>query len=292
MTAAEQQASIRSILLAPGNQPDLIRKLPRAGADVSIVCLEDGTPVAEKDRGRELGAEAVRGLRADGWDGQVFLRVNAPSTEWFDPDVASALDAPYDGIVLPMVSAAADLEALARSVEKAGGDVPPLILGLETGWGVIRIEEILEAAPTTVGLYFGAEDYATSIGAVRSESNVEVAYARARVALHGKVRGLSIFDQGTVRIADEERFRRECDEARGFGYTGKICVTPGQARLANELFLPTADEVEWSRRLLAEYEKALTEGRAAPAIDGMMIDGPLVVRARLTLERAGAGQAE
>jgi citrate lyase subunit beta/citryl-CoA lyase len=278
---------IRSIMFAPANQLKLLKKMPAAKADVTIACLEDGTPVPEKVEARSTVTEAFRELKAEGWTGRAFVRINPLGTEFFEDDVACAVDGPFDGLVIPKVGSAEDVHAV-MSRAKSRGDDFKLILGIESGRGVINIESIMDAAQNAIGAYFGAEDYATSIGAVRSESNVEVAYARARVALHATVHGLNSFDCGTIAIKDDERFRRECAEARGYGFTGKVCLHPRQVELANECFMPSADEVAYSQRLLTAYNEALSEGRATPAIDGLMIDGPLVKRAEAILALADA----
>lgn len=276
---------IRSILFAPANQEHFLRKFPSIQADVAIACLEDGTPVDEKESSRKLASDTLSALRADGWHGQVYLRINPLGSEFFEGDVACAVEGAFDGIVIPKVGTGDDVSAVLEAMGPAGGTLP-VILGIESGLGVVNIEEVLSVPCHAVGAYFGAEDYATSIGSTRSDSNEEVAYARARVALYARVWDLSAFDCGTLAIKDDDRFRRECSEARGFGYTGKICLNPRQVELAHELFMPSSHEVAYSRRLLATYQKALADGRATPAIDGLMIDGPLVKRAEAILALA------
>ncbi|MPZ24377.1 MAG: CoA ester lyase [Dehalococcoidia bacterium] len=282
---------IRSIMFSPGNLPEIITKVPRAGADVSIICWEDGTPVDAKEEARSLTTAAVQELRGQGWQERLFIRTNHPTSEWFEDDVAAVATGPYDGIVLPKLGSAADVAAL-HAAALVGMDASrvaslDVILGIESGLGVLNLKEIVGEASNAIGVYFGAEDYATSIGAKRSTSNVEVAYPRALVAMVARSYGLSCFDQGTLDFRDEERFERECAEARSYGYTGKICFHPRQVELTNRLFMPTDAEIEWARRLLSEYEAALAEGHATPAIDGQMIDGPLVKRAEATLALAG-----
>lgn len=277
---------IRSILFAPANQPGLLAKMPRANADVAIACLEDGTPVPEKESARSAATDAISALRDDGWEGQMYVRVNEATSQWFADDVRATVDGPFDGIVLPKTNTADDVVALYDALDRADGGRLDVIIGIETGAGVMNLEEILGAGPSAVGVYFGAEDYATSIGGVRSASNVEVHYPRSRIGMLARVFGMNAFDHGVLEVGDDERFRRECGEARGLGYTGKICVHPRQVELANELFLPSPDEVDEARRLLEEYETALAEGYATPAIDGRMIDGPLVKRAQAIIDLA------
>jgi citrate lyase subunit beta/citryl-CoA lyase len=279
---------IRSLLFAPANLGPLLKKLPRSNPDVAIACLEDGTPDDHKVEARGIATQALRELRAEGWAGRMFVRVNHPDTSWFEGDVACVVDGGFDGIVVPMVESAGDVARVAAALEATGGGELPWILGLETGRGLIRIGEIFDAATSAIGAYLGAEDYATSLGAVRSESNAEIAYARALVALHAKARGLGAFDCVTIRFDDDERFRRECAEARGFGFTGKLCIHPRQVPFANELFRPSEQELAWARRVLAEYAKAEAAGQSTPAIDGLMIDGPLVKRCQALLALGAA----
>jgi citrate lyase subunit beta/citryl-CoA lyase len=282
---------IRSIMFAPANLPALAAKMPRSKPDVAIIDFEDGTPVPEKVSGRAQAVEALKTMRDEGWEGRVFIRVNHPSTEWFEDDVKAVFEGGFDGIALPKTSSVEDVQkynALLDAHVAAGGKEPEVIIGMESGWGIIRIESILDEARNVVGVYFGGEDYATSIGGVRSESNIENHYPRSRVALSAKVRGLSCFDQGVVSFKDDDRYRRECAEARGFGFTGKVCLHPRQTELANEEFQPTEEEIAFAKRLLEEYEKALQQGHATPNIDGMMIDGPLVKRAEALLALAQA----
>jgi citrate lyase subunit beta/citryl-CoA lyase len=276
---------IRSIFFAPANQEAMLKKMPRANADVTIACLEDGTPVEEKVEARTTATRAFSELRDEGWKGKAIVRINPRGTEWFEEDIHCATSGPFDGLAIPKVGSADDVRDVLRII---GDPKRPffIIVGIESGLGVIHIEEIFNASDRAVGAYFGAEDYATSIGATRSDSNNEVAYARARVALHAKVHNLNAFDCGTLAFGDDERFRRECREAKGYGFTGKICLHPKQVALANEEFMPSQDEIDWATRLLTEYNNALAEGRATPAIDGLMIDGPVIKRAEAILELA------
>lgn len=285
---------LRSILFAPANQPDLIRKMPRADADISAVDLEDGTPPKEKTSARPLAMDAAASLRDEGWNGHLFIRSNHPSDIHFLGDIALACEGSFDGVIVPKVSELQDVDRLSKVldiIDPTEENIPYIVLGIESGSGVIHLEDLLEATPRIVAVYFGAEDFATSIGAVRTVDNVEVLYARSRVALHARTHGISAFDQGVVEFKDDDRFTRESKQARALGFTGKICVHPRQSKLANELFLPTDQEIEEATQLLDAYDEALSQGIATPAIHGRMIDGPLVVRAKNILAMAKQSEA-
>ena len=154
-----------------------------------------------------------------------------------------------------------------------------IIGGIESALGALNVSEIAFADPHLVALYFGAEDFATDLlGARRTRENTEVLYARSRVVLAAKAARIGAIDQGVLEIHDDERFRFDSAQARDLGYDGKVCLNPRQVQLANELFSPSPQEVDFARRLLAAAHEA--EGRGIGTIDfeGRMIDGPLVKR--------------
>lgn len=278
---------IRSLFFAPANRPDLIAKMPRSQADISVVCLEDATPDAEKLTARAPAGEAFRKARASGWNGLVFVRVNHQDTEWFEGDLAAVKEYGFDGVVLPKVDGVHDLKRYMVIRDKLG--LPSdfkVVLGIESGLGVIHIEDILSTPCGAVAVYFGGDDYASNVGMVRSESNFENQYPRSRVALHCRMHKLSVFDQAVGATHDEERFRRECKEARGFGFTGKICLSPRQVAFTHEEFRPSDAEIDWSRRVLETYAEAEARGIGTPTLDGVMVEGPALKRAEAILARA------
>jgi citrate lyase subunit beta/citryl-CoA lyase len=134
--------------------------------------------------------------------------------------------------------------------------------------------------------YFGAEDFVTDVGGVRTPGNAEVAHARAMVVLAARLAGVPSVDIVVTDFADHDRFRREAAEARALGCAGKLCIHPRQVPLAHEAFVPSAEEVERARRLLAAYEEAAARGTAAIAFEGQMVDEPLAARARAVLAAA------
>jgi citrate lyase subunit beta/citryl-CoA lyase len=202
-------------------------------------------------------------------------------------DVSALRGLPLTGVVVPMIRSADDVSLVEAALASEFPDEVQVIYGLETGPAVERVSDILDRASLAVAVYFGAEDFATDIGLIRSRDSNEILYARSRIALAAANRGLHAIDKGVIDLRDDEQFVADCAIGRGLGYTGKICVAPGQVRLANQHFLPSEDEVAAARRLLVAFEASLAEGRSAPEIDGQMIDGPLVVRARKLLRAAG-----
>ena len=272
---------LRSLLFAPAVRPDLLRKMPRTGADAIVIDLEDATPPEAKDTGRAEMRSAVADLA-----GQlpVLVRVNDDTTPWHDDDLDSLPTEGLAGIVVPKIETIAGLDSLAARLADRGLDMP-VIGGVETALGVADARSLLAHDVISAG-YFGAEDFIADLGGVRTASNDEVAYARAQIALAGRLADVTVIDQIVADFTDDDRCRRECLEARAMGYGGKLCIHPSQVSIANEAFLPSSEEIDRARRLLEAYDDAKAQGVASVAFEGQMVDEPVARQARRVLAQA------
>ena len=272
---------LRSLLFAPAVRPDLLRKMPRTGADAIVIDLEDATPPDAKDTGRVEMRSAVADLV-----GQlpILVRVNDDTTPWHDDDLDSLPTEGLAGIVVPKIETIAGLDSLAARLNDRGLDMP-VIGGVETALGVADARPLL-AHDVVSAAYFGAEDFIADLGGVRTASNDEVAYARAQVALAGRLADVTVIDQIVADFTDDDRCRRECLQARAMGYGGKLCIHPSQAAIANEAFLPSSEEIDRARRLLEAYDNAKAQGVASVAFEGLMVDEPVARQARRVLAQA------
>ncbi len=272
---------LRSLLFAPAVRPDLLRKMPRTGADAIVIDLEDATPPEAKDTGRAEMRSAVADLA-----GQlpVLVRVNDDTTPWHDDDLDSLPTEGLAGIVVPKIETIAGLDSLAARLADRGLNMP-VIGGVETALGVADARSLLAHDVISAG-YFGAEDFVADLGGVRTASNDEVAYARAQIALAGRLANVTVIDQIVADFTDDDRCRRECLEARAMGYGGKLCIHPSQVSIANAAFLPSSEEIDRARRLLEAYDVAKAQGVASVAFEGQMVDEPVAVQARRVLAQA------
>lgn len=277
-------ARMRSLLAVPANRLDLVAKAPRSSPDAVFLDLEDGVPPAAKESARADAVEAARLLTADRPAIQVLVRVNGVGTPWFAGDVAEGLGPDLAGVVVPKVESAADVEVVVAALGAAGLANLPILAGVESAAGVARAEEFLRAPVRWC--YFGAEDFVADLGGVRTESNLEVLYARSRVVLAARLGDVHPVDQILADFRDDDRYRRDAREARALGYRGKLCIHPAQVALAHEVFTPSADEVDRARRLLAAHEEASARGEAVIAFEGEMVDEPMARRARAVLDAA------
>jgi citrate lyase subunit beta / citryl-CoA lyase len=272
----------RSLLFAPANRPELVAKLPRSRPDVVVLDLEDAVPPAEKVATRPLARAGAETLLALDGGPAVVIRVNAPSTEWFHDDLRDAPVAGLTGVIVPKLESLDEATRAATALDRIGCPDVGIVAGIETARGVADARAVL-SHPRVVACYFGAEDFTVDMGGVRRDDNLEVLFPRAQVALAARLAGIPALDIVVAAFGDDDRFRREAAEARAMGFAGKLCIHPAQVTLANEAFVPSADEVDRARRLLAAYDAAVADGRAAIAFEGQMVDEPLAARARAVL---------
>ena len=268
---------LRSLLFAPAVRPDFVERLGERGADAVVIDCEDATPANAKAEGRANAARLAPVLAASGV--VVTVRVNAQPTEWFVDDVREGLSDALVAVVVPKVESLAGLDAVDAALSAAGFDDLGVIAGLETALGVADSRQLL-GHPRVVAGYFGAEDFIADMGGVRTASNDEVATARSMVALAGRLAGVPVLDQVVTDFGDLDRFRAESASARALGYSGKLCIHPGQVAVANDGFVPPAAEVARARALLDAYEEASARGVAAIDFEGQMVDEPLAAQAR------------
>ncbi|PSP16876.1 CoA ester lyase [Halobacteriales archaeon QH_10_67_13] len=265
----------RSVLFSPGDQPDLLRKAPETGADVLVFDLEDGVG-PDKSRARAVVAEALAEIDPDV---ELCVRVNPPGSG-LEADAAALSGAPTpDSVMIPKVDGPAEIEAV---VEVFEADLPVLAL-LETAAGVLHAEAIARAEPVE-GLLLGAEDLAADTGARRSETGEGIAHARGQVVLAAAAAEINAIDTLYTDFEDREGLAADTERAATFGFDGKMAIHPAQVPVINEAFTPDPEDIEWARRVL----EAADREAGVFAVDGEMIDAPLLAQAERTLDRAAA----
>lgn len=276
---------LRSLLFAPAVRPDFLKRLPERGADGVVIDCEDATPAGAKEQARanvrSVGPEIV------GRGSQVFVRINAVASAWFEADVAEGLVKGLAGVVVPKLESLAQVERVEEALRRAGHRSLGVLAGIETALGVADARPLL-AHPRIGAAYFGAEDFVADMGGVRTRDSQEVLYGRSQVALAARLAGVPVLDQVVTDFKDDALFRSECADARALGYRGKLCIHPQQVALANAAFVPSPEEIDHARRLLEAYEAASASGVAAIDFEGQMVDEPLASRARQVLATAEA----
>ncbi len=282
----------RALLFMPGDDRHKIEKGAALGADAIIMDLEDGVALGRKAEARHQVVAALREVHfhlTERW-----VRINPVNSAWAQEDVQAVVPAHPDGVVLPKVQTAQQVQEIAHLLThiEHKHDWPPggirLLALVETARGVMNLREIVESDPRLDGLIFGAEDLAGDLGATRTAGGAEVAYARGAVVLHAKAYGLQAFDTPFVDLNDLGGLESQTREALHMGYDGKLAIHPRQVAVIQQVFTPDTEAIRRARRLIAAFEAQQAAGSGAFELDGRMVDQPMVRAAETVLARARA----
>ena len=276
----------RSWLFAPGNHARRVEKALSLDADVVILDLEDAVALAEKPATRQVVVDALQGPRT----GLGFIRVNAFDTDFCYGDLCAVVAAGVDGIVLPKVESADQVQAvdwLMANLERDKGldvgaiDLMPIV---ETGLGVANVRAIAEAGTRVRRLSFGGGDYSKDMAMNWTREETEMAHARAEIAVASRAAGLEApIDTVWIHVKDTDGCKRSAETVQNMGYQGKLCIHPDQVAAVNDVFTPDADSVAFAEKIVAAFDEAEAQGLASIQVDGYFVDYPIVDQARRTL---------
>jgi citrate lyase subunit beta/citryl-CoA lyase len=267
-----QLPHLRSLLFAPGSDERKLAKALSSGADGVVCDLEDAVAPPDKDAAREVVAAAL--AETEGSAARL-VRVNGAGTAWHADDVAFAASLDLDGLVLPKASPEA-LDAL-------GADGPPVIAIVETAIGLRQAFEIA-SRPRVAALLLGSVDLGAEVGLETRPDSQEILYARSKLAIDSAAAGLrGPFDVVHLDFGDTAGLEEQCRLARALGFRGKACIHPAQIETINRVFAPSDDEIARARRVIDAFEG---QSNGVLAVNGTMVDRPVVERARRVLREA------
>lgn len=272
----------RSMLYVPANVPRFVEKSATAGADAILLDLEDSIPHERKAEARAALATAIPIARTGG--SEVLVRVNRP-LRLAVGDIEAAVAAGADGILLTKVLGP-DHVQLASELLTGHMRIIPMV---ETAAALRSLHEIARASPRVAGLLIGAEDLAAECGAAADDEII--AMAKRQMVLAAVAAGVApLGTLGTVAdYKDAEKVRALVARSKRAGLVGASCIHPSLVPILNEGFSPSAAELDLARRQLAAGEEAAREGRGSFVVDGLMVDEPILIRARRMLAQAGEG---
>ena len=270
----------RSVLYIPGSKERALDKARGLAADAIIFDLEDAVAPDAKDAARAtLRAEIDKG----GYGDRVKLvRINGFETQWSNADIHAFRGADIDGLLLPKVNSALDIETLAEMI----ADVPIWAM-METASGVLNARTIA-AHPRLAGIVMGTNDLVKELGCRPGPDRAEIQTALQFSLIAARADGIPIVDGVYNAFKDEAGLRAECEQGRDLGFDGKTLIHPAQLDIANAAFAPTGAEIDLSRRQIEAYEAAIAEGKAVAVVDGRIVENLHVETARKTLARADA----
>lgn len=283
--------SRRALLYMPGDNWKMITKSVTLGVDSICMDMEDGTAINKKAEARVTIAKALQEL--DFGASEKLARINSVGSGWEQDDIEAVLPFHPDGIVIPKVESFEHVEWASKIIEAAelkyGWPINSvrILIGVETAKGILNLKEIA-AHPRLDAIIFGGEDFAASIGAIRSKDAVELLYARQAVIVACAANDLQAIDIVTIDYKDLEALKIESQFGAGLGFSGKQIIHPNQVSAVQEAFTPSDESIAYARRIVETFESSQKEGKGAYALDGKMIDMPLLKNAQKVLARAQA----
>lgn len=254
----------RSYLFVPGDRNERFQKAWTSPADQVILDLEDAVALTDKVRAREAIGQWLSAERP------VVVRVNAADTEWFAADIELIRHPGVLGLIVPKTEVLdARLVTLAQHERKF---IIPLI---ETAVGIRNLPDIC-ATPGVLRLAFGSLDFQVDLG-IPGERDA-LLFFRSQLVYHSKLAQLQApIDGVTVDIRDDAVLQEDARYAKHLGFGAKLCIHPNQVAGVNATFAPSAAELDWAARVMAAVEKS---AGAAVAVDGKMVDRPIILKAQ------------
>lgn len=286
---------MRSKLFVPGVRPELFAKALAGNADALSFDLEDSVPADRKQQAREQVGEFVRSMQVRDISKTIIVRVNALGTADLEADLGAVVQAGVDLINLPKVQTAEEIRAVVGMIERiqaSNGLAEPIgvLATIETPLGLRNAAEIAAAHPRVAGLQLGLADLFEPFGIDRYDTrNIHATLHAMRMA--AAEANVFACDSAFANLHDEAGFLVEARMAHKLGYVGKSCIHPMQVALANEVFMPTAEELAMARRIVQAAGEAETQGRGAFLVDGRMVDLPFLKRAQALVASAQTNES-
>lgn len=287
----EQLKLRRAMMFMPGNNPAMLQNAGIYGADTVIFDVEDAVAVSEKDAARQLVHNAIKRLQ---YPCEVAVRINHIQTPFGLDDLKVILPAKPDLIRLPKAETGQDIKIIDEIIGEAevkygfaAGSIG-MMAAIETAKGLMHAYEIATASPRMVALAIGGEDFVADLKTSRSREGWELFVARSQLLLAARAAGIQAIDSVFANANDDEGFLAETRLIKELGFDGKSVINPRQVRMAQEVFTPSEKEIKNAERVLAAYKEALERKSGVVALDGKMIDTPIVTRAERVLAYAAA----
>jgi citrate lyase subunit beta/citryl-CoA lyase len=273
----------RSVLYMPGSNARALEKARGLAADALILDLEDAVAPDAKDLARRQVCDAVK---AKGFGKrEVIIRVNALSTLWGAEDLAAAGEAAPDAILIPKVSSAADLAAVEA---KLGAAKIALWAMIETPLAILKAGEIAGAGGRLACFVMGTNDLVKEFRAQHTQDRLNLAAVLGISVAAARAYGLAIVDGVYNDIGNADGFVDSCKQGRAFGFDGKTLIHPSQLAPCNEVFAPSAADVDAAQKIIAAFALPENKGKGAIAIDGRMAELLHAEIARQTVALADA----
>ena len=265
----------RSVLYMPGSKERALEKGKTLPTDAIIFDLEDAVAPDMKDMARDQVASAVQ---AGGYGGrELVIRVNGLNTPWFEADLKAAASAKPNAILIPKVSSGDDIRSVRDQLKALGADASiDLWAMMETPLAMLKALDIAESGPAENNrlavFIMGTNDLSKETGAVIKPGREAMLAWLSTCVAAGRAFGIDIVDGVYNDFKDEEGFKIECQQGSDLGMDGKTLIHPGQIEPCNEIFSPSADSIEWAKKIIEAFELPENQGKGAITVEGKMVE--------------------
>lgn len=290
MNPALKQRVRRSMLFVPGANAAMVSNSFIYSADAIMFDLEDSVALREKDAARLLVFHALQHPMYQKIE--TVVRVNALDSEFGIKDLEAVVRGGVDIVRLPKTDSAQDVvdmeQQIARIEAECSREVGStgMMAAIESAEGINNAVDIALASPRLIGIALGAEDYVCNLRTERSPEGIELLFARCSILQAARAAGIAAFDTVYSDANNEQGFLNEAAHIKQLGFDGKSLINPRQIELLHNLYAPTTKELEYAQRVIEAAEAAAAEGLGVVSLNGKMIDGPIIERARLVVQRA------
>ena len=283
----------RTMMFVPASNAGMLREANLYGADSIMFDLEDSISLREKDSARFLVYQAVKTI--DYENTEIIVRINALDAGGRD-DIEAMVRAGIDAVRLPKTETAQDVadaeEVIAEVEEKCGRKLgsTKIFAAIEGPLGVLNAYSIATASERIIGIAIGAEDYVTSMKTRRypEKNSEELFFARSMIVHAARAAGIAAIDTVFSDVNDMDTLRKETEFIKQLGFDGKSVINPRQIPVINKVFTPQKKEIENAEDVMLAIKEAEANGSGVIALNGKMIDKPIVERAQRTLQLAKA----
>lgn len=277
----------RSVLYMPGANTRALEKARTLPADALIFDLEDAVAPDAKEAARANVIAAAQS-RAYG-KREIAIRCNGLGTPWGTADITAIAKSGADAVLVPKVESAAEVASVIGLLDAAGAPQSMAVWAMmETPKGILRAEEVAGSHPRLTLFVMGTNDLVKDMRARHTPMRLPMITALGLGMLAARAHGLTILDGVYNDIQYAEGFRAVCQQGLEMGFDGKTLIHPSQVEPCNEVFAPSAAELEMAGKIVSAFRAAQAEGKGVVTVDGRMIENLHVEQAERALALATA----
>ena len=279
----------RTMMFIPGNNPGMMQDAFIYAPDAIMLDLEDSVTMAEKDAARLLVYNALKTI--DYGNIEMVVRINPLNTPYGKKDIEAVVKAGVHVVRMPKTETADEVREVEREIERVEQEIgclgrTQIMAAIESALGIVNAYEIAVASKRMMGIALGAEDYCANLKTQRTPGGDELRLARETIVVAARAAGIDALDTVYSNLDDMETFRKEVEFIKTLGFDGKSIINPRQIDIVNEVFAPKEKDINKALPILAAIKEAEKRGSGVIAVNGKMVDRPVVIRAQRTIDLA------